>query len=248
MAISLDEIKKLSPKAKVAIMVLIMIIIGYFDWFYFLSSSMEKQSSLKKKLEEVQGQVKEKEKIALQLSKYKSEVAALNELYKLALQKLPAQREIPGLFHSVSQAGKDAGIDFLLFEPKATIPKTMDKQEQKVSSMLKPSDQKQPNSKKETDDKPKPGDNKGRNDKAPQPQANPFYEEIPVNVKIIGNFKNVLCFFEKVAKLPRIINISDISIGDRKDIKGKGPVINTSCVIKTYMFVDKNEIISEKTK
>jgi type IV pilus assembly protein PilO len=37
-------------------------------------------------------------------------------------------------------------------------------------------------------------------------------------------------------------------MGDRKDVKGKGYVINTSCTIKTYMFVDKKEKISEKIK
>jgi type IV pilus assembly protein PilO len=51
-----------------------------------------------------------------------------------------------------------------------------------------------------------------------------------------------------VAKLPRIVNISDISMGDRKDIKGRGYVIHTACIIKTYMFVDKKETISDKTK
>jgi type IV pilus assembly protein PilO len=229
MAITLDDIKKLSPKAKAAIIVSVIIIIGYFDWFYFLSAAMEKKTSLSQKLEELQGQIKDKERTALQFNKYKADVAALRDNYKVALQKLPDQREIPRLFHSVALAGKDAGIDFLLFEPKAAIPKTMDKQEPKVSTLLKPSDQKQ-------NDPKKPAESK------------PFYEEIPVNVTVIGNFQNIVYFFEKVAKLPRIINISDISMGDRKDVKGKGHIINTSCTIKTYMFVDKKEPASEKAK
>lgn len=245
MAISLDEIKKLSPKVKIAIIIIGVILIGYFDWFYFLSAAVEKQSSLKKKLEEVQSQIKDKERIASQLNKYKSEVAALSESYKLALQKLPDQKEIPGLFHSVSKAGRDAGIDFLLFEPKPIIPKTIDKQENKTAALLKPSDQRQNDQKKETD--AKPGDNKGE-DKKSQKQSEPFYEEIPVNIKVLGNYQNVVYFFEKVAKLPRIINISDINIGDVKKIKGKGHLVNTSCTIKTYMFVDKKEHTSEKAK
>jgi type IV pilus assembly protein PilO len=238
MAVSLDELKKVSLKAKVAIIVVIVIVIGYFDWFYFLSPALEQKSSLKKNLEDIQGQVKEKEKIASQLNKFKSEVAALNESYKLALQKLPDQREIPGLFHSVAQVGKESGIDFLLFEPKAAIPKMMDKREPKVSSLLKPSDQRQSDIKKEADTEPKPGDSKKSTS---QPQAEPFYEEIPVTVTVIGAFQNIVYFFEKVAKLPRIINISDITMGDRKELKGKGTVIVTSCTIKTYMFVDKKE-------
>jgi len=168
-------------------------------------------------------------------------VAALKASYSVALQKLPAQREIPGLFHSVSNAGKEAGVDFLLFEPKAAIPKTMDK-EPKAASLLKPSDQRQTDPK--VDAKQKPGDV----NKATSTQAEPFYEEIPVNVTVIGNFQNIVYFFEKVAKLPRIINISDMTMGDRKEVKGKGNVINTSCTIKTYMFVDKKEPMSEKAK
>jgi type IV pilus assembly protein PilO len=238
MAITLDEIKKLSPKAKALIIVLAIIIVGYFDWFYFLSATMEKKTSLEQKLEELQGQIKEKEKNVLQFNKYKADVAALKDNYNVALQKLPAQREIPGLFHSVALAGKDAGIDFLLFEPKAAIPKTMDMQEPKVSSLLKPSDQKQTDPKKAADTAKK----------SPEPKPEPFYEEIPVKVTVIGNFQNIVYFFEKVAKLPRIVNISDISMGDRKDVKGKGYVVNTSCTIKTYMFVDKKEPVSEKAK
>ncbi|MEQ8202747.1 MAG: type 4a pilus biogenesis protein PilO [Smithellaceae bacterium] len=241
MAITLDEIKKLSPKAKAAIVVLVIFLIGYFYWFYFLSDSIEKRTSMTQKLEELQGKIKEKERFALQLNKYKAEVAALKESYSVALQKLPAQREIPGLFHSVSNAGKEAGVDFLLFEPKAAIPKTMDK-EPKAASLLKPSDQRQADPKVEA--KQNPGDV----NKTTSTQAEPFYEEIPVNVTVIGNFQNIVYFFEKVAKLPRIINISDMTMGDRKEVKGKGNVINTSCTIKTYMFVDKKEPMSEKAK
>ena len=57
-----------------------------------------------------------------------ADVAVLKENYKIALQKLPDQREIPTLFHSVALAGKDAGIEFILFEPKAAVPKVLDKE------------------------------------------------------------------------------------------------------------------------
>ena len=227
MAFSLNDIKKLSPQAKALIIILIIFIIGYLDWFFFLSDAMEKKTSLDKKLEEMQGQIKEKEKIAIQINKYMADVESLKENYKIALQKLPDQREIPGLFHSVALAGKDAGIEFLLFEPKAAVPKTLSSEQKQTDSS-----------------KTAPADGK----KNPTPQQEPFYEEIPVEVTVMGTFQNILYFFEKVAKLPRIVNISDISMGDRKDVKGRGYVITASCTIKTYMFIDKKEKVSEKTK
>lgn len=141
MAITLNDIKKMSTQAKLLAIILIIFIIGYFDWFYFLSSAIEEKTSLNEKLIEMKGKIKDKKEIAKQINQYMADVAALTENYKTALQKLPDQREIPGLFHSVALAGKDAGVEFLLFEPKATVPKVLEKEPsklQKTAAMLKP--------------------------------------------------------------------------------------------------------------
>jgi len=244
MAITVNDIKKLSPQAKALIVILIIFVIGYLYYSYFLSNVLSEKSKLDKEYQDVQAQIKQKEKIAAQYDEYKAKVEALEENYKVALLKLPDQREIPGLFHAVALAGRDAGIEFLLFEPKATVPKTFDKPVAgtlKVSSMMKPSDQKQSETPEAKAQKPtKAGDKKT----APAPE--PFYEEIPVKVTVTGNYQNIVHFFEKVAKLPRIVNVSDVYMGDRKDIKGRGFLLTTSCTVKTYMFVDKNKQTSEK--
>jgi type IV pilus assembly protein PilO len=143
------------------------------------------------------------------------EVNALMEAFKIALTKLPDQREIPGLLYAVAEAGKDSGVDFLLFEPKQA--------EKKPREAAKAAAE-------------KPGDKK-RGD-TPNPQEEQFYEEIPVRVTVYGGFHSTVTFFEKVAKLPRIINIEDINMSETKDIK-RGRLLSTNCVIKTYMFLEK---------
>jgi type IV pilus assembly protein PilO len=235
MAIDINTIKKLSPNIKALIVFVAFLLIGYFYWFTFLSADFEKKSSLSIQLSEMQAKIKEQSKIADQLKKYMDDVATLQISYKIALQKLPDQREIPSLFHSVASAGKDAGIEFVLFEPKESVPKALDTYAgPKTAALLKPSDQR--------DQQPAaaPADSKKS---APEP----FYEEIPVAVSVLGSYQNILYFFDKVAKLPRIVNISDISIGDRKDAKGRG-LVTSSFTIKTYMFIDKKTKSSEKTK
>jgi type IV pilus assembly protein PilO len=245
-ALNLNDIKKLSPKAKVFVVCVFLFLIGYLYWFYFLDKAIGTKKDLSKKLTEMQEQIKEKEKIAMQINKYMTDVAALQNNYKIALQKLPDQREIPALFHSVASAGRDAGIEFILFEPKASVPKMLEKQsppEPKAAALFKPSDQR--------DQKPaEPTPNAAADSKKPPVpvKEEPFYEEIPVAVSVMGTFQNIVYFFDKVAKLPRIVNVSDISMGDRKDLKGKGQVMTSSCIIKTYMFIDKKEKPSEKTK
>ena len=252
MAITLNDIKKMSTKSKVLIVIVVIFLIGYLDWFYLLSSAMDEKTSLNIKLVEMQGKIKEKEKIAMEINKYMADVAVLRENYKTALLKLPDQREIQALFHSVAMAGKDANVEFLLFEPKAAVPKVLEKQpsgEPKAAALFKPSDQK-PSEQKPADKRADASNATpaadSKKDTAPPPE--PFYEEIPVEVTVIGTFQNILSFFEKVAKLPRIINVSDISMGDRKDVKGKGQFITASCTIRTYMFIDKKVKVSEKTK
>jgi type IV pilus assembly protein PilO len=247
MAIDINDLKKMPAKAKVLAVLILILLIGYLDWFYFLSSAMEKKSSLTVQVAELQGKIKEKEKVASQINKYMADVASLQESYKIALQKLPSQREIPSLFHSVAESGKEAGVEFLLFEPKEPKPVVQKTEEEsKAAGLLKPSDQKE----QKPAEAPKvSADNKEGGKKATgAPAPEPFYEEIPVAVQVVGTFPNILSFFDRVAKLSRIVNVSEISMGEKgKDAKIKGTVIMSSFMIKTYMFIEKKEKAIEKT-
>jgi type IV pilus assembly protein PilO len=219
MPIDLEGLKKLSPKVKILIACLVFILIGYFYYMFFLSDILTNKMSLDTKLAELQQQVAEKEKTVAQLGKYIQEVKALQESFKVALQKLPNEREIAGLLSSVVLAGKGADVDFLLFEPKPP---------EKKAPEVKPATPQPPG--------PKPAEAKA----PPAPPAPPkFYEDIPIKVQLAGSFHNTVSFFEQVARLPRIVNIEEITIGEAQEVKGRGRIVKTSCMVKTYMFVDK---------
>ncbi len=74
-----------------------------------------------------------------------------------------------------------------------------------------------------------------------------FYAEIPVSIKVTGNFHNIVLFFEKVARLSRIVNIRDIKIsGAKGKSKTSGSSkLSTSCTAVTYKFI---ESVSKKKK
>jgi type IV pilus assembly protein PilO len=223
--INLDVIKKMPLKRKIMIVGVIYLLLAAAYYFLVLQSSFEKKDSLQTKLTQLQEQVAEKERLAAQKNRYLSELKEREELLKMALTKLPNQREIPGLLYAVAQAGRDAGINFILFEPKPVEKKPPETDK-------KPADAKQPAA--------KPGDKKpegkGTDAKAAEEK---FYEEIPVKVTVNGSFQSTALFFEKVARLPRIINIEDIAMSEGKDVKGRGRYVTTSCMIKTYMFLEK---------
>jgi type IV pilus assembly protein PilO len=61
-----------------------------------------------------------------------------------------------------------------------------------------------------------------------------FYAEIPVAMNIRGDYHNLAVFFDKVARLSRIVNINNITINRGKDVRD----LNTSCMAVTYKFVE----------
>lgn len=71
-----------------------------------------------------------------------------------------------------------------------------------------------------------------------------LYAEIPVKVEAAGSYHNIAIFFEKVGKLPRIMNIADISIRTIEDTKEKSEndYLICSCIVKTYMFLEEKEV------
>ena len=64
-----------------------------------------------------------------------------------------------------------------------------------------------------------------------------FYAELPVKITVNGGYHDTTLFFERVAKLSRIVNISNIAMERTKDEKKTG--LTTTCFIKTYMFGEK---------
>ncbi|MBW1753191.1 MAG: type 4a pilus biogenesis protein PilO [Deltaproteobacteria bacterium] len=82
----------------------------------------------------------------------------------------------------------------------------------------------------------------------PKPVRNKdFYAEIPVSINVSGSYHNVAMFFDKVSRLPRIVNIDNISITAQKNTK-KGLSLATSCTAVTYRFIEKKRKKKKKKK
>jgi type IV pilus assembly protein PilO len=65
-----------------------------------------------------------------------------------------------------------------------------------------------------------------------------FYAEIPVEIKVKGMYKDVAIFFDKVGKLPRIVNISAVTMEGAKEVHGRWE-ITTSCTATTFKFIER---------
>ncbi len=88
--------------------------------FYFVSYKprQEKIVTLKSGLTNLKKRLSVLKSKANQLDKFEKELAEAERSFKLAMQALPDKKEIPSLLANISRSGHDAGLEFLLFEPK----------------------------------------------------------------------------------------------------------------------------------
>jgi type IV pilus assembly protein PilO len=77
--------------------------------------------------------------------------------------------------------------------------------------------------------------------KPEEPQQ--FYARVPIELVFLGNYHSTGIFFDKVSKLPRIINVVNFNMVRAKDqdkSKGDGEIwVRTSCLVNTYRFLEK---------
>lgn len=61
-----------------------------------------------------------------------------------------------------------------------------------------------------------------------------FYAELPMEISIRGDYHHQAMFFDRVARLSRIININNIAIST----SATGRDLNTTCTAVTYKFIE----------
>ena len=182
----LEKLEQLSKVQRILMCIGIFIgLVGFFVYFSYYPK-IRKISLFKKELVELEKKLAAAKKNASELKKWRTNMKLAEVKFKKVMKALPEKNEIPSLVAGISQSGRDAGLEFVLFQPKKEIKKN-------------------------------------------------FYVEIPVAIKVTGNYHNTAVFFDKVGRLPRIVNINDIKMIASKS----GGALSTSCMAVTYKFADK---------
>jgi type IV pilus assembly protein PilO len=75
---------------------------------------------------------------------------------------------------------------------------------------------------------------------APQEKMADFYAELPINIKITGNYHDIGAFASDVAALPRIVTLNDVAINNDKG------TLSMDAVAKTFRYLDEDEIAKQR--
>ncbi len=67
-----------------------------------------------------------------------------------------------------------------------------------------------------------------------------FYAELPITIRVTGNYHDIGAFAGDIGKLSRIVTLNDISIGAAKD----GLAMDATAM--TYRYLDENEVAEKR--
>lgn len=74
-----------------------------------------------------------------------------------------------------------------------------------------------------------------------------FYAEMPIQIRLLGNYHDVGAFATDVSKLSRIVTLNNLSITPvKKNLKGGGGTLVLDVVAKTYRYLDASELASKR--
>jgi len=188
-AITLSTFVKLSKSQKVLFLTIILAVIaGLYVYLFYLPASAEIEKK-KADMGKLETQLRELRTVAENMKRFQADSARLREEVELAMAQLPTSKEIPSLLANISNLGKEAGLEFILFRPTPEV-------------------------------------------------IQEFLALIPVEIKVKGTYTDVAIFFDRVSKMPRIVNISGVSMEGAKEVFGRWE-ITTSCTATTFKFIEK---------
>ncbi len=75
---------------------------------------------------------------------------------------------------------------------------------------------------------------------APNEQMAEFYAELPITLRITGNYHDMGAFASDVAQLPRIVTLNDIAIVNEKG------TLSLDATARTYRYLDDEEVAKQR--
>jgi type IV pilus assembly protein PilO len=182
-----EYLNQKSPRARLGILVGIIVFICLLFWYFFWSPKAEELDRARAELQREEKKLNEYEQVARELPKFEKEFERLNKEFQESARKLPEEKEIPSLIDSVYAAVSGSGLESNTFAPKGEVKKDI-------------------------------------------------YAEIPIEMKVYGSYFELANFFDRIARLPRIVNVRDLNLSREDKKRGGGDGTELSANFTTVTF------------
>lgn len=115
----LTQILRLPRQQKIGILaglIILLLIVGYF---YLYVPGDDKMTKLTEEITGIRGDRDKKKTLSANVPKLQKELQEWDARLKAAVAQLPDRKEIPDLLSSLSTKAREAGLEILLFRPRA---------------------------------------------------------------------------------------------------------------------------------
>lgn len=116
-----EKVEQLSKLHRILICVGAFVLLsgGFFYFSYW--PKMKQIDTLKEKKASLERKLTVTSKKAALLTEYREKMKKAQEDFMIAKKVLPEKNEIPSLLTSISQSGQNAGLEFVLFQPRPEV-------------------------------------------------------------------------------------------------------------------------------
>jgi type IV pilus assembly protein PilO len=76
---------------------------------------------------------------------------------------------------------------------------------------------------------------------APQETMSEFYAELPITIKVTGNYHDMGAFASDISQLSRIVTLNDINVAAAKD-----GTLTMDAIAKTFRYLDDEELAKQR--
>lgn len=153
-------------------------------YFFLLSPKMVEVGDLRGQRAAKQAELMQSRAVAASLARFKQEAQVLRAKLETAKERLPSEKEIPGLYRQVSDLAFQSGLSVGLFQPK-------------------------------------------------DPVTRDVYQEVPITINAEAGYHQLGSFFDRLARLPRILNLTDLKLAGIARPTG---TVRADLILTTYVF------------
>ncbi|MGB6055024.1 MAG: type 4a pilus biogenesis protein PilO [Burkholderiaceae bacterium] len=68
-----------------------------------------------------------------------------------------------------------------------------------------------------------------------------YYAELPINIRVSGNYHDIGAFTSDIANLPRIVTLNEMSLAS-----GKEGTLSLEAIAKTFRYLDLEEVAAQR--
>ncbi|MGH7262358.1 MAG: type 4a pilus biogenesis protein PilO [Candidatus Rokuibacteriota bacterium] len=179
------EIVTQAPRPQKIVMgVILLAILVAGGYFLLLSPKMIEVNDLRGQRAAKQAELSQSRAVAASLARFKQEAQALRTKLEAVKERLPSEKEIPGLYRQVSDLAFQSGLSVGLFQPK-------------------------------------------------DPATKDMYQEVPISINAEASYHQLGSFFDRLARLPRIVNLTDLKLAGITRPTG---TVRADLILTTYVF------------